>query len=228
MGEGYHETLPKPRPTGSAAVRGERRGAGGNPMRPSRPRRWGGTVRGVTSRGAVGGASADRAAWGRARLVAVAAGSIHEEALISCHSFYFSRHDTTLVQQGGGAADFTGGLPTLRGGGSASGPWPRRYGFETSVARRRDPLKNLRKRDNEASGKRLSGGEVGWCGPPRSPWGLACPLPCETARPTSSLTPRKLNAQESRRVLYPSCIVAPRYWRVLVLSGCLFKSEIGK
>ena len=61
------------------------------------------------------------------------------------HSFYFSRHDTTLVQQGGGAADFTGGLPTLRGGGSASGPWPRRYGFETSVARRRDPLKNLRK-----------------------------------------------------------------------------------
>ena len=145
MGEGYHETLPKPRPTGSAAVRGERRGAGGNPMRPSRPRRWGGAVRGVTSRGAVGGASADRAAWSRARLVAVAAGSIHEEALISCHSFYFSRHDTTLVQQGGGAADFTGGLPTLRGGGSASGPWPRRYGFETSVARRRDPLKNLRK-----------------------------------------------------------------------------------
>ena len=39
--------------------------------------------------------------------------------------------------------------------------------------------------------------------------------------------PRKLNAQESRRVLYPSCIVASRYWRVLVLSGCLFKSEIG-
>ena len=109
MGEGYHETLPKPRPTGSAAVRGGRRGAGGNPMRPSRPRRWGGTVRGVTSRGAVGGASADRAAWGRARLVAVAAGSIHEEALISCHLFYFSRHDTTLGQQGGGAADSTRG-----------------------------------------------------------------------------------------------------------------------
>ena len=104
--------------------------------------------------------------------------------------------------------------------------------------------------------------------PPRSPWGLACPLPCETARPTSSLTPPqtecsrltpcplpclytrfyaigaywcypvvylnrksemtdKLNAQGSRRVLYPSCIVASRYWRVLVLSGCLFKSEIG-
>ena len=111
MGEGlgYHETLPKPRPTGSVAVRGVRRGAGENPMRPSRPRKWGGTVRGVTSRGAVGGASADRAAWGRARLVAVAAGSIHEEALISCHLFYFSRHDTTLGQQGRG-------LPTLRGG----------------------------------------------------------------------------------------------------------------
>ena len=41
------------------------------------------------------------------------------------------------------------------------------------------------------------------------------------------LTPHKLNAQESRRVLYPSCIVASRYWRVLVLTGCLFKSEIG-
>ena len=160
MGEGYHETLPKPRPTGSAAVRGERRGAGGNPMRPSRPRRWGGTVRGVTSRGAVGGASADRAAWGRARLVAVAAGSIHEEALISCHLFYFSRHDTTLVQQGGGAADFTGGLPTLRGGGSASGPWPRRYGFETSVARRRDPLKNLRKQAARGDGGNDSDGSI--------------------------------------------------------------------
>ena len=36
----------------------------------------------------------------------------------------------------------------------------------------------------------------------------------------------RLNAQESRRVLYPSCIVASRYWRVLVLTGCLFlKSE---
>ena len=39
--------------------------------------------------------------------------------------------------------------------------------------------------------------------------------------------PHKLNAQGSRRVLYPSCIVASRYWRVLVLTGCLFKSEIG-
>ena len=33
---------------------------------------------------------------------------------------------------------------------------------------------------------------------------------------------------DCRTLLYPSCIVAPRYWRVLVLSGCLFKSEIGK
>ena len=39
--------------------------------------------------------------------------------------------------------------------------------------------------------------------------------------------PHKLNAQGSRRVLCPSCIVASRYWRVLVLSGCLFISEIG-
>ena len=45
--------------------------------------------------------------------------------------------------------------------------------------------------------------------------------------PTSILHAAKLNAQESRRVLYPSCIVASRYWRVLVLTGCLFKSEIG-
>ena len=80
----------------------------------------------------------------------VAAGSIHEEALKSCRLFWFPRHDAGAT--GGGAADFTGGLPTLRGGGSARGPWPRRYGFETSVARRRDPLKNLRKRDNERRG----------------------------------------------------------------------------
>ena len=181
MGEGYHETLPKPRPTGSAAVRGERRGAGGNPMRPSRPRRWGGAVRGVTSRGAVGGASADRAAWGRARLVAVAAGSIHEEALISCHSFYFSRHDTTLVQQGGGAADFTGGLPTLRGGGSASGPWPRRYGFETSVARRRDPLRKFTRnhRDSELADLPLLARGRGATDPPQTECSriTPCPLP---------------------------------------------------
>jgi hypothetical protein len=62
--------------------------------------------------------------------------------------FFETRHDAGAT--GEGAADFTGGLPTLRGGGSARGPWPRRYGFETSVARRRDPLKNLRKRDNAA------------------------------------------------------------------------------
>ena len=37
----------------------------------------------------------------------------------------------------------------------------------------------------------------------------------------------RICTEKSRRVLYPSCIVAPRYWRVLVLSGCLFKSEIG-
>ena len=87
-GWGYHETLPKPRPTGSAAVRGVRRGAGESPMRPSRPRRWGGTVRGATSRGAVGGASADRSAWDRARFVAVTAGSTHEEALKTCHLIF--------------------------------------------------------------------------------------------------------------------------------------------
>jgi hypothetical protein len=38
-----------------------------------------------------------------------AAGSKHEGALKSCHLFWFPRHDTTLVQPGGGAADLTGG-----------------------------------------------------------------------------------------------------------------------
>ena len=89
--------------------------ARGHPTRPSWPLRWDEAVRGVTSRGAVGGASADRAAWGRARLVAVAAGSIHEEALISCHLFYFSRHDTTLGQQGGGCRLYGGAADSTRG-----------------------------------------------------------------------------------------------------------------
>ena len=83
--------------------------------------------------------------------------------------FFETRHDAGAT--GEGAADFTGGLPTLRGGGSARGPWPRRYGSETSVARRRDPLKNLRKLETgqgeKASGTVTGGGPgrpKGWPG----------------------------------------------------------------
>ena len=60
------------------------------------------------------------------------------------------------------------------------------------------------------------------------PGGSVCGGPKPRTRTTRSLTPHKLNAQEPRRVLYPpSCIVASRYWSLLVLTGCLFKSEIG-
>ena len=72
--------------------------------------------------------------------------------------FFEARHDAGAT--GGGGCRLYGGLPTLRGGGSASGPWPRRYGFETSVARRRDPLKNLRKQAARGDGGNDSDGSI--------------------------------------------------------------------
>ena len=45
----------------------------------------------------------------------VAAGSKHEGALKSCHLFLFTRHDTALVQPGGGCRLYGGGCRLYEG-----------------------------------------------------------------------------------------------------------------